>query len=233
MQAVKVIRVPLRLANSYLVQGEKTVIVDAGDPGFSRDILKAMRKNGIRKSQISLIFITHGHIDHYGSVFELKRHIDAPVAIQAIDQTYLESGTQAPLFPLNRAAAFLKAVGQDMKVRKRYGLKADVVINERLNLESFGVAGEIIHTPGHTMGSSSLCLINDTAITGDLIIRRYLFRGPAERVAFLHNQEAFLQSVRTLRERNIKLLYPGHGSPIRMDRVRIPNRPQTTTADRK
>ncbi len=219
---LKVIRVPLRLANSYLVRGDRTIVVDTGDPGFSRGILKAMDKNGIKKSEVSLIFITHGHIDHYGSVFELKRHIDAPVAIQEIDRIYLESGTQAPLFPLNRAAAFIKMVGQDMKVHKRYGLKADVVFNERLNLEAFGVEGEIIHTPGHTMGSSSLCLSNNTAVTGDLIIRRYLLRGPAEKVAFLHDRNAFLQSVHTLQERNIRLLYPGHGAPIRMDEIRIP-----------
>jgi flavorubredoxin len=33
---LKVIRVPLRLANSYLVRGDRTIVVDTGDPGFSR-----------------------------------------------------------------------------------------------------------------------------------------------------------------------------------------------------
>ena len=68
MVEARVVRIPLRFANSYLVIGEKTIIVDSGDPGFSRGILQAMEKNEVKKTDISLIFITHGHIDHYGSV---------------------------------------------------------------------------------------------------------------------------------------------------------------------
>jgi glyoxylase-like metal-dependent hydrolase (beta-lactamase superfamily II) len=32
--------------------------------GFSSGILKAMQENGVKKADVSMIFLTHGHIDH-------------------------------------------------------------------------------------------------------------------------------------------------------------------------
>jgi len=218
MKTTSVTRVQLRLANSYLVSGKKTIIVDAGDPGFSHGIYRAMQMQGLNRSDISLIFITHGHIDHYGSVFALKKALDVPVAIHRLDQIYLENGTQAPLYPLNRPAALLKRVGQDMRVRHG-SFQADIVIDDQLDLTRFGVKGTILPTPGHTLGSASVFLTDGRAITGDLIIRRYMFRGPAEGCAFMHDKEKFRQSLNLLKLCGINKIYPGHGAPINMQPV--------------
>jgi len=218
MKTTSVTRVPLRLANSYLVSGKKTIIVDAGDPGFSQGIYRAMQREGINRSDISLIFITHGHIDHYGSVFALKKALDVPVAIHRLDQIYLESGTQAPLHPLNRPAALIKRVGQDMRVRHG-NFKSDIIIDDQLDLLRFGVEGAILPTPGHTLGSASLFIPDGRAVTGDLIIRRHLFRGPAEACAFLHDVDKFHNSVNLLKLYGVKKIYPGHGAPIDMEPV--------------
>lgn len=210
-----VTRVPLRLANSYLVRGKKTIIVDTGDPGFSHGIYRAMQREGINRSDISLIFITHGHIDHYGSVFALNKTLRVPVAIHRLDQTYLENGIQAPLYPLNRPAALLKRIGKDMRVRNG-GFKVDIAIDDQLDLSRFGVEGVILPTPGHTLGSASLFLPDARAITGDLIIRRHMFRGPAEACAFLHDREKYHSSVNLLKTCGVNKIYPGHGAPINM-----------------
>lgn len=210
-----VTRVPLRLANSYLVRGKKTIIVDTGDPGFSHGIYRAMQREGINRSDISLIFITHGHIDHYGSIFALKKALHVPVAIHHLDQIYLENGIQAPLYPLNRPAALLKKVGQGMRVRHD-NFKADIIIDDQLDLLRFGVAGAILPTPGHTLGSASLFLHDGRAITGDLIIRRHMFRGQAEACAFMHDKEKYHNSVNLLKLCGVKKIYPGHGAPIDM-----------------
>jgi glyoxylase-like metal-dependent hydrolase (beta-lactamase superfamily II) len=215
----RVVRVPLRFANSYLVIGDKTIIVDTGDPGFSRGILKALQRNGISKKDVSMIFITHGHIDHYGSVYVLKQHIDAPVAIQQIDEPYLLKGVQAPLYPTNRVASFIKAVGQDMQVKKRYNLQADIVFDEELDLAEYGVNGLLLATPGHTLGSASLFLPDGQAVTGDLVIRRNLFWGPPEKCPFLHDPEKFQTSLEKLISRGVKVLHPGHGGPIPAEQI--------------
>ncbi|NLW91628.1 MAG: MBL fold metallo-hydrolase [Syntrophomonadaceae bacterium] len=213
-----VTRVPLRLANSHLVRGKKTIIVDTGDPGFSHGLYRAMQREGINRSDISLIFITHGHIDHYGSVFALKKALDVPVAVHRLDQIYLEKGTQAPLYPLNRPAALLKRVGQGMRVRHN-NFKADIIVDDHLDLLRFGVEGFILPTPGHTLGSASLILPDSCAITGDLIIRRHFFRGPAEACVFLHDKEKYHNSVNLLKLCGVKKIYPGHGASIDMEPV--------------
>ncbi|MGS0763872.1 MBL fold metallo-hydrolase [Syntrophomonas curvata] len=214
MTEARIIRIPLRFANSYLVAGEKTIIVDTGDPGFSRGILRAMQKNDIKKSDISLIFITHGHIDHYGSLFELKKSIDVPVAIQRLDAPYLNQGVQAPLYPVNPVAGAVKLVGKNLKVKKRYGIKADIAFNNRVELEKYGIKGLILPTPGHTLGSASLFLPDGRAITGDLIVRKHLFRGKPCPAPFMHDRSRFNKSMNLLKGRGVKVIYPGHGGPI-------------------
>ncbi|HHV16945.1 MAG TPA: MBL fold metallo-hydrolase [Gelria sp.] len=223
MVEARVVRIPLRFANSYLVIGEKTIIVDSGDPGFSRGILQAMEKNEVKKTDISLIFITHGHIDHYGSVFELKREIDAPIAIHRLDAPYFNQGIQAPLYPLNPIASAIKLVGKNLRVKKRYGIKADIEFKEKLELQEFGVQGLIIPTPGHTLGSASLFLPDKRAITGDLIVWQYLFRGKPRPAPFLHDRNKFVKSINILKGRGIKTIYPGHGPSIDTSDIRIKN----------
>lgn len=211
----KVLRVPLRLANSYLVIDKKTIIVDTGDPGFTPGIIQALRKNNISRSDVSMILITHGHIDHYGSVFKLRKYIDAPIAIQRIDEQYMATGVQAPLYPMNKVTRLIKFVGKDMQVKKRYGLKAaDIVFDEELELSGFGVDGIVTATPGHTLGSASLVTNQGEAITGDLVLRKYFLRGIPVRSPFMHDGEKLNLSIKKLIDMGVKTLHPGHGGPI-------------------
>ncbi|MEN6351583.1 MAG: MBL fold metallo-hydrolase [Syntrophomonas sp.] len=219
MDEIRIVRVPLRVANSYLVIGEKTIIVDTGDPGFSKHILRALKVNDLKKSDVSMIFLTHGHIDHFGSVYELKRHLDVPVAIQRIDEPYLLEGIQAPLYPQNTLARFIKAVGKDMKVKKRYGLKAEIIFDEELDLNDYGVDARAISTPGHTLGSASLILKPGAAIVGDLLVHKYLLFGKALKPPFCHDKLKHSESIRRLLDMGITMFYPGHGKAIHKDEL--------------
>jgi ribonuclease/clavin/mitogillin len=72
-------------------------------------------------------------------------------------------------------------------------------------LERIGIAGEILHTPGHSADSISLLLDDGSAFTGDLT--RPAFIG-------LENAAVVSASWQLLRERGAARVYPGHG-PIR------------------
>ena len=214
MGGTRVIRIPLRVANSYLVIGHHTIIVDTGDPGYSNRILNAVQTNGLKKSDIAMIFLTHGHIDHFGSVYELKRLLDVPVAIQRIDETYLRDGVQAPLYPRNTAARLIKAVGKNMQVKKRYDLQADLVFDDELDLQDFGVNARLVSTPGHTMGSASLVLPNGIALVGDLLIHKHFLFGEPCPPPFLHDKEKHTESMRKLIDMGVVEFLPGHGQAI-------------------
>lgn len=214
MGETRVVRVPLRVANSYLLIEDKVIIVDTGDPGFSEQILSALQANDIKKSDVSMIFLTHGHIDHFGSVYELKRKLDVPVAIHQTDEPYLRKGIQAPLYPQNAMAGFIKAVGQDKQVKKRYDLKPDIVFDDELDLNSYGVNAQALATPGHTLGSASLVLKDGAAIVGDLLVHKYLLFGQALKPPFLHDRQKHSASMQKLLQMGVTLFYPGHGKAI-------------------
>ncbi len=224
MGEVRIVRVPLRVANSYLLIDRKAVIVDTGDPGYSKQIIKALKANGLQKSDVSMIFLTHGHIDHFGSVYELKRQLDVPVAIQRMDEPYLLAGTQAPLYPQCAAAVFIKALGQNMQVKKRYGLKAEIVFDDELDLNAYGVDAKALSTPGHTLGSSSLLLEPGRAIVGDLLVHRYLLFGKVTRPPFCHDKVKCSESICKLLEMGVTVFYPGHGKAIHKEELSIRQR---------
>lgn len=219
MTKARAVRIPLRAANSYLVMGNKTIIVDTGDPGYSQKILQAMQAHDIKKSDVSMILLTHGHIDHFGSVYELKRQLDVPVAIHKIDEPYLLSGTQAPLYPTHAGARLIKAIGRDLQVNKRYDLQADIVFEEELDLNKYGVDARVVATPGHTLGSASLVMPDGKAVVGDLLVRRYLFFGKAGRPPFLHDKTRHTESVQKLLAMGVVEFLPGHGSAISLQEL--------------
>lgn len=220
MDATRVVRVPLRFANSYLVIGRQTIIVDTGDPGYSQRILKALQTNDIKKSDIAMIFLTHGHIDHFGSVYELRRQLDVPVAIQRVDEPYLREGIQAPLYPRNAAARFIKAMGNNMQVKKRYELQAELVFDDEMDLQDFGVDARLVSTPGHTLGSASLVLPEGTALVGDLLIHKNFLFGEPCPPPFLHDKGKQRESMRKLIDMGVVKFLPGHGQAINLSSIR-------------
>lgn len=219
MTEVRAVRVPLRAANSWLVSGDKTVIVDTGDPGYSAGILQAMQVNDIQKSDVSMILLTHGHIDHFGSVYELKRKLDVPVAIHKVDEPYLLAGTQAPLYPTHAAARLIKAIGQDKQVKKRFDLQADIVFEEEMDLSEFGLDAKVVATPGHTLGSASLVMPGGQAAVGDLLVRRYLLFGRPGRPPFLHDKAEHTKSMQKLLAMGVTEFLPGHGPLITLQEL--------------
>jgi glyoxylase-like metal-dependent hydrolase (beta-lactamase superfamily II) len=77
--------------------------------------------------------------------------------------------------------------------------------NSRTLLESIGIAGEILYTPGHSDDSVSLLLDDGSVFTGDLT-------HPAG--IGLEDPATVFASWRLLLERGAKRICPGHG-PVR------------------
>ena len=67
------VRIKGAISNSYLLLGEKPVLVDTGSPGDLKRILAALKARDIEPKKLALILLTHGHGDHAGCAAELKR----------------------------------------------------------------------------------------------------------------------------------------------------------------
>jgi len=71
--------------------------VDTGNKGKAVRVLAALERNGISRDQVSLILITHGHSDHFGSARELQKILKVPVAAGIPDALFMAGHTKGSL----------------------------------------------------------------------------------------------------------------------------------------
>jgi hydroxyacylglutathione hydrolase len=217
--SLSVIPIKLGLVKSFVIKGDKAVIVDTGYPGNGEKILDCLRANDIEPSDVSLIIITHGHIDHYGSADEVRKLTGAPVAMHRADAEYLSKGINYIGVPLGLAGRLFKSllIRKDEAVYK--SLKVDIAFEGDTDLEEFGVNGKIIYTPGHTLGSVSVILSGGTAIIGDLMMGGILRKKTPHFPLFANDLSQLKESIRKLLQLSPKVIDVSHGGPFTKEAV--------------
>ncbi|MFD7974780.1 MBL fold metallo-hydrolase [Streptomyces sp. NPDC059071] len=224
MSRTKVVPIPVmgrHTINAYLLLGRRPVIVDAGTPGSGRRIYEQIAAHGVEPTDVSLIVLTHGHIDHFGSAAELHRLTGAPVAGHVADLGPYRTGRARepylPTGPMGRLMARNKNLHLAVEP-----LEPEVLVTGETDLEDFGLSARIMPTPGHTAGSVSVLTDQGDLVAGDLIANSLfgLVRGRPANPPFhddpLHN----LASLRKMLALNPTALHVGHGTPLEPDRVR-------------
>ncbi|WP_091782142.1 MBL fold metallo-hydrolase [Methylobacterium sp. UNC378MF] len=83
---------PRGMVNSFILVGDRAVLVGTGVPGSMPKILAALARGGLAPSDISLFLITHRHVDHTGSAAGLKHATSASDAVQSLDAEWLRRG---------------------------------------------------------------------------------------------------------------------------------------------
>ena len=181
-------------SNCYaLISDTHAIIVD---PSVSCDaILGVLEKEG---AKLCGIILTHGHFDHIMSLDTLRQKTGAPAMIHELDDEMLTDGHKN---------AFLDFFGVDKQFSPAERLLRDGDVIE-LGDEKITV----IHTPGHTKGSSCF-LTGDALITGDTVFadgygRCDLYGGDIMKMR---------GSLKRLRDLEPSLtIYPGHGAENRL-----------------
>ena len=214
-------RLKLTVSNVYLVLGEAgSVVVDAGDPGKGEKILEKLAKIGIGAGEISLILLTHGHVDHFGSAAELRRLTGAPVAIHEADAEHLRLGRNPNLPPVGLE-------GRLVKPFLKHGappVEPDITFRGEMDLEEYGVQARVIETPGHTAGSVSVVTSGGAVVAGDVLAGGYLgfmFRPHAPRYhLFAEDLGEVRGSIGNIIDLSPAWILPGHGGPLDPEKVR-------------
>ncbi len=215
-----IIPIKLGLVKSFIVKGKKkTVIVDTGYPGNADKILRCLYKNQIRPEDISLIVLTHAHIDHYGSAEELRAKTGTPIAVHRADAEHLKKGVNYIGKPMGLSGYMLKTlfIKTDESVSNK--LIADIVFDDEADLYEFGIAGKVIHTPGHTAGSVSLFLSGGQAIVGDLLMGGIIFQKRPAYPLFANDLQRLQESIMKVIQYSPKLIYAAHGGPFLYSKI--------------
>ena len=171
-------RLPLGRCNCYLIKEEGLILVDAGWPNQGRNFLKDLKALSIKPRDISLILLTHGHWDHIGSINELKSLTGCKVAINQREKDWVEQA----LKPLPYGVSLWRKIfGTIIRVYMSSvnfpGTSVDIVLKDKdFSLESYGIRGKILHTPGHSSGSMSLLLDSGDVFVGDLAMNGFPLR---------------------------------------------------------
>ncbi|HEY74943.1 MAG TPA: MBL fold metallo-hydrolase [Thermoflexia bacterium] len=206
-KTVHVHPIPLRVACAYLITSDDgTVLVDAGAPRQERTILQYLAQFG--GGDLRLIFITHAHFDHYGSAAAIRRATGAPIAVHEADRDPMARGET----PIGTARGYGRLTFLLAPLIDRWfqpePTEADVVLEDGEDLTRFGIPGRVVHTPGHTFGSSTLLLDDGTAFVGDLVAT--VVR-PRLQHLYAQDWDLLQRSLERLAELAPKRVYPGHG----------------------
>ncbi|WP_432664914.1 MBL fold metallo-hydrolase [Wukongibacter baidiensis] len=214
----KVIPITFGMVSAFIIKGEKTILIDTGQRGSGKKILTRMEEEGIDPSQLSLIVITHGHNDHFGSASFLKERTGAPIAIHKNDADNLRKGINGRLQPTRRSAKFLSILMGSGEKPKVKGLEPDILIEDKFDLRDYGVDGEIIWTPGHTKGSVSVVLGSGEAFIGDLLMTFRSNRIPKYPL-WAYDLSQIKKSIKEIINMSPRILYAGHGGPFTPESV--------------
>jgi glyoxylase-like metal-dependent hydrolase (beta-lactamase superfamily II) len=202
----------LGMAQAYLIESsEGLVLLDAGSPGHEQKVVKEMEILG--RSDLRLIFITHAHLDHYGSATALRRLTGAPIAIHGADAEAMANGETQ----LGTARGRGKLLPPIFSLVQRFidiePTSPDIMMSDGDSTENYGLNGRLLHTPGHTAGSSSLIVGEEIAFVGDLITNR---DRPRLQRLYAQDWSGLAESLNRLKKLDPGLIYPGHGKkPIR------------------
>jgi len=197
----------LGMVQAYLLSFDRGIIlVDAGMPGYAKRVLRKMAALGQR--ELRLIYITHAHIDHYGSAAELRRITNAPIAIHHADEDAMSRGES----PLGEPRGRGRFVSSFMPLAERLiplePTKPDVVLKDGDPLSDYGLDALVLHTPGHTMGSSSLIVEGKYAFVGDLLSTG---GKPHVQRLFAEDWSSIQESINRVKSAQPEWIYSGHG----------------------
>lgn len=220
----KVIQYQAGMSNGFfVVEGDSVIAVDGGALYGPQYAEKACSDAGIDPKSIRLILVSHAHVDHTCNLEELRKLSGAPIAVVKAGEQDMIRAEMPHVFPRN-------AIGDEiMEFARQQGgmpedylppIRPDLVWEDRLDLTPYGVKGQVIATPGHSLSDTCVVLESGQAICGDLIVEDQFTHG-APCIAYFgydpDRQKAnrlLFASLDRLSVLGSTTFYSGHGGPF-------------------
>lgn len=206
-----VYQITYRAANVFLIVEDSLTLIDTGLSSAAPRILEFIYSLGRRPAELDLIILTHCHLDHTGSMRELKKRTGASVACHNAD--IMKTDKPLPYPPSVQRALELRPLAP---LRSRWGIAAGEIEYQLKGGETLPVLGglRIIHTPGHTPGS--ICLLapkQKLLFSGDTLTRKGDRIVPVRRSVSLDTTQV-LNSVKIIADLDFEKVCFGHHQPV-------------------
>jgi glyoxylase-like metal-dependent hydrolase (beta-lactamase superfamily II) len=182
-------------------------IVDAGLMGKGAYKIDAIKKAGLRLSDIRRVIMTHTHLDHIGCLREIQNKIpNAELWVHQREGESLVQGDDRTVYGMEMFKNMCQAQ-YDIKPGD-FTFEVHRMLEGGEMLKMGGMDWEVIHIPGHSLGSIALynrpakILISGDVVYADYAIGRYDLHGA--------NGPQLKDSLMTLAELEVDILLPGH-----------------------
>jgi hydroxyacylglutathione hydrolase len=212
----------IQFANSagFLIsKGSSCILIDTGHSTTIEKFQNAIKKAGILPESISLIILSHTHFDHAGGASQIQKLTGASLAVHRSEADFLLKGRT----PFPRGTRWkgkvLRNVGSVFARRMANypPVDADILIDDELDLNTYGIPGKVIHTPGHTAGSVSVLLENGSAFVGDNVLGISL---KEHYPPFANDKRGVLESWERYIREGVKTVYPAHGVKVSINKLK-------------
>jgi len=191
---VKMLVVGPLASNCYIVGSSSTKQGMIIDPGAEAgNILKMVQQMGL---SISLIVVTHAHIDHIDALRAVKERTNAQFAIHEAEKELLSTAPPMSVVASLGLSPFKSAPQPDRLLKD----------GDRIDVGDLHF--EVLHTPGHSPGG--ICLSGHGVVfSGDTLFNFGIGRTDFPGGSYEHLMKSIREKLMVLPDETI--VYPGHG----------------------
>ena len=192
--------------NVYLIfDRDEWILIDIGYEETVEEVVELIRELDFPLSQCKTLIASHADVDHVQGLAKAKQLLRTTVASHPLAAGPLERGDRLRTF------AEIDAQGSHLDMPS---IKVDQLIEDGDTLRVGDIELEVWLTPGHTDSQLSFRL-RDLLFSGDNIYRD----GCVGAIDAHHGSDlqAFVRSLRRIRESDVKWLLPSHGPIFRKE----------------
>lgn len=204
---VKIHRIASGNVNCYIVaDNDKAILIDTGRKKYREKILERCKK-----FHVSLIVLTHGHMDHCQNAAYLAETLHIPIAINKNDMDLIPDNRKQSLLAKTLLGKIVLSVSlSSFEMDSLEVFDPIIYLKNGDDLSEYGIAAKVVELPGHTKGSIGI-EIEDNLFVGDALMNMFY---PTVSMLYVDEQE-MLSSAKHISELGDKTIYFGHGKPKR------------------
>ena len=192
--------------NCYIVTNkDKAILIDTGRKKYREKILEKCKEY-----HVSLIVLTHGHMDHCQNAAYLANALRIPVAMSEKDMDMIPDNRKQPMSAKTFLGKIVLLVSLSSFEKDSLDVfEPTIYLKNGDNLNEYGIDAKVVELPGHTNGSIGLEIEGDKLLVGDALMNMFY---PMVSMLYVDEQE-MLSTAKNISELGERTIYFGHGKP--------------------